>query len=125
MKGYFSPNELKCKCGKCESDGTEMDSTFMLNLTMLRVMVDAPLVVTSAFRCKDHPVESRKTRPGVHAQGKAVDLKVSYELAYEVTRAAFLLGFSGVGVSQQGDTSSRFIHIDTGTGDNRPRVWSY
>lgn len=35
-----------------------------------------------------------------------------------------MLGFTGIGINQQGDPAGRFIHLDF-LETNRPRIWSY
>ncbi len=122
---YFSREELQCThCGACE-----MDEDFMRQLDLLR---DAfgPLVVTSGYRCPEHPIEVAKARPGAHATGKAVDIAVKREEAYRLLQIVFRSdvfrsdwNFTGVGINQKG--SGRFIHLDTVSEGIRPTVWSY
>ena len=122
---HFSFDEMKCKhSGLCD-----MDEGFMDKLEELRVVSNFGIAVTSGFRDTSHPVEQKKERPsGAHTTGKAVDLAVSRKKAYIVLREAMRLGFTGIGVKQQGD--ARFLHLDTiGDQDNfhvpRPTLWSY
>ena len=103
-----------------------MSDTFMERLTSLRVDFDQPMVVTSAYRCPNHPIEARKASPGAHASGHAVDIGVRGKDAYKLLNLAFSHGFTGIGVNQMGD--SRFIHLDDLTeedGKYRSTVWSY
>jgi uncharacterized protein YcbK (DUF882 family) len=103
-----------------------MDAEFMEMLTELRVRYAKPLVVTSAYRHPSHPIEARKSKPGAHTTGKAVDLAVQYGDAYTILGIAMMMGFTGIGVQQKG--SGRFIHLDTCTEKNgfpRPTIWSY
>ena len=112
---YFKESELMCKCG-CGK--TDMDPMFMEMLDMLREELDRPVVLTSAYRCSNHPVEAGKERPGMHSEGKAADIKVSNgSERYRVLDAAYKLGFTGVGVA------NGFIHLDTRKGT--PVVWRY
>lgn len=122
----FSYPELRCRCGKCNSDGTEMQPAFMEQLQKLRDLHGKPLVVTSAYRCPRHPVEARKGAPGAHSLGCAVDIACRGAEALEILRLALSLPISGVGISQNG--ASRFIHLDmapAATGRPRPTLWSY
>ena len=96
MYKYFSIDELKCQ--HCEKQG--MNKEFMIKVEALRHELGFPFTVTSAYRCKDHPIEARKASPGSHE--------------------------SGIGVNQKG--SSRFIHLDdleNSKGRPRPHIWSY
>ena len=113
---YFSAEELKCKhCGK---EG--MDQAFVDRLNALREAYGSPLVPSSGYRCKDHPVEARKATSGMHTTGKACDFKVDYADAHKLLSLALQMGFKGIGVQQKG--TGRFIHVDD---RDTPTVWSY
>ena len=105
-----------------------MDVLFMSNLQQMR-RASGPLIVCSGFRCPEHEVEAKKSQPGAHTFGRAVDLAVRGAKALSVVKVALDYGMMGVGVSQTGD--SRFIHLDTmnNTDDSgrfpRPTIWSY
>jgi len=120
---YFTQDEMRCQCG-CNQDG--MNADFMERLTSLRADWGKPMTVTSAYRCPQHPIEAKKAKPGAHASGRAVDIAVQGEDAYNFLCAALGHGFSGIGVQQKG--GGRFIHLDDLTQDEgwpRPTVWSY
>lgn len=121
----FSYAELRCKCGRCGSDGTEMDPAFMDAVQQLRTLYGQPLVISSAYRCRQHPVEARKTKPGAHSTGAALDIACSGAAAVSVLRLAMTLPFTGIGVQQKG--SGRFIHLDMAPAEQlpRPMIWSY
>lgn len=121
---YFTEEEMACS----HTGISDMDPQFMEKLTSLRADWGQPMVVTSAYRHPTHPIEARKTKPGAHASGRAVDIAVSGEDAYKFLCSALGHGFTGIGVAQKGDHSSRFIHLDDLTeseGWPRPTVWSY
>ena len=121
---YFTEDELRCShCGI-----NNMNNLFMQRIVMLRELLGFPFVVTSAYRCKDHPIEARKDSPGAHETGQALDIHVYGNNAHRLLDAALRAGFSGVGISQKGEHLKRFIHLDNlSTSDDRPRptVWSY
>jgi len=122
MYKYFSTEELQCQ--HCGAKG--MNKSFMIKVEALRHELNFPFVVTSAYRCKDHPIEARKSSPGAHESGRAIDIGVSGEKAYRLLQAALRLGMTGIGVNQKG--SGRFIHLDdleNEEGRPRPWVWSY
>jgi zinc D-Ala-D-Ala carboxypeptidase len=124
---YFKTEEFKCKCGICDSTGNEMNPIFISRLNDLREIVGFPLIVSSGYRCPKYNNKVSTTgEKGPHTTGKAVDFSVNGENAYHVLRTALEIGFSGVGIKQNG--ISRFIHLDILTereGYPRPRVWSY
>jgi len=118
----FSRSELACKhCGRAE-----MDSDFMSKLQNLREVYGKSMMITSGFRCKEHPIEARKENPGAHTTGHAVDIAVRGSDAHKLLGLAIEHGFTGIGVQQKGD--GRFIHLDDIIDDERfprPWVWSY
>lgn len=131
---YFTKEEMMCKCGCGRSD---MDQDFMDLLDALRDVYGKPMIITSGYRCPNHPLEKRKEKSGAHSTGKAADIAVIREdaldvlgLALEFRRSAKGMDipiFTGFGVAQKG--TGRFIHLDSCTmaDDNlpRPTMWSY
>lgn len=119
MTPHFTKDELACKCG-C---GMLPTQEFMERVETLRVAFGKPMRVTSAARCPDHNDRVSGTgRTGPHTTGRAIDLGVRGQDAFEVVRLALMLGFTGIGVAQKG--ASRFIHLDDLTA-GRPTIWSY
>jgi uncharacterized protein YcbK (DUF882 family) len=115
----FTKKEFDCQ----ETGENQMQESFMEKLQALRTAYGAPMRVTSGFRDPRHSIEVSKSAPGVHTRGCAVDIACGGQDAYEIMKIALELGFTGIGVQQRG--SSRFLHLDTYTGDPRPNVWSY
>tara|TARA_R110002020_G_scaffold198231_1_gene399454 strand:+ start:14715 stop:15086 length:372 start_codon:yes stop_codon:yes gene_type:complete len=119
---YFT--DLELRCSHCNQDG--INEEFMSKVETLREQLGFPFIVTSGYRCAEHPIEARKASPGAHTTGRALDLSVNGENAYKLLSGALSAGFTGIGVNQKGD--SRFIHIDdieTTAERPRPWVWSY
>jgi len=123
----FSFNEVKCThCGKCALDEKLMDS-----LQEMRHDLGLPMTMTSVYRCLSHPNEINKEYPGTHTMGKAGDIACSHIEAFLILSRAEEHGFTGVGISQKGETSKRFIHLDIANEADldqrapRPTVWSY
>ena len=118
----FSMHEFQCShTGLCD-----MDKDFMDKLQALRDHVGFPLIVSSVYRHPTHPIEAAKDKAGEHSLGKAADIVIRGEKAYTLLKAALLLGFTRIGVSQKG--SGRFIHLGTATekdGFSSPTIWSY
>lgn len=119
----FSEHEFACKhTGKCE-----MHPLFMERLQKLRTAFGKPMMISSGFRDKTHPVEARKgtNSNGAHTTGRACDVAIRGGEALRLIRLAQELGFTGIGVNQKG--TARFIHLDD-VGDGslpRPNIWSY
>lgn len=122
----FGLAELRCKCGRCGSDGTEMDPTFMAELQKLRTLYGKPMTLSSAYRCPRHPLEAKKAEPGEHTTGQAVDVACRGAEALQILRLALSLKFTRVGISQKG--AARFIHLGMAPAGGRfpsPAIWSY
>lgn len=102
-----------------------MNEEFMKKLNNVRMAFNAPMVITSAYRCEKHNDEVSASKSGAHTKGRAVDVAVSGSDAFRLVKCAIENGMTGVGVSQKG--SHRFIHLDDETLPDfpRPNVWSY
>lgn len=120
---HFTPAELACKCG-C---GMQPQPASVERLERLRVRCGFPFKVTSGARCPKHNAEESHTGlTGPHTKGQAFDIAIRGEQALRLVDFAREEGFTGVGVSQKGE--SRFIHIDdlpNADGQPRPWIWSY
>ena len=95
----------------------------MGKLQAFRMQYGKPMRITSGYRCPEHPLEAKKSKPGAHASGLACDVGVDGQEAYDILKLAFQLGFKGIGVNQKG--TGRFIHLDMLEEAPRPNVWSY
>ena len=116
---YFKADEFKCQ--HCGADGIDYD--FARTIDKLRHECQFPFLISSGYRCCDHPIEIRKEKPGAHTTGQAVDIAVTGEQAITVLREALNMGFSRIGVQQKG--TGRFIHLDMAEGFPAPAIWSY
>ena len=118
---YFTSEELACKCcGK-----QNFDENFLALLNELRETCGFPFVISSAYRCSDHPAEASKKQLGAHTTGKAVDILVYGDRAQKLLQAALNAGIQRIGISQKGDIKSRFIHLDVCNDLPSPAIWSY
>ena len=104
----FSRAEMSCRCG-CGLD--YMDEQFMKMLQQLGNQL-GPLPVTSGVRCEKHNHESGGYPKSAHLQSKGADILIFGLRALQLVEEARRIGFSGLGISQKGDKSSRsFIWI--------------
>ncbi len=103
----FSRSEFACRCcGKADIDPRLVDA-----LQELRDLANAPIRVTSGYRCPEHNRAVGGAKQSRHLRGHAADIVIKslsvagmYELAEQV--AAFRNG--GIGVyPEQG-----FVHVD-------------
>ena len=125
----FSSAEMMCSCG-CGEDS--MDPDFMTILQNIRDDMNRPLRVSSAVRCAKHNSRVSSTgKDGPHVPRKngtaASDIVIAGADALRLIDIARKHGVSGVGISQRGTHSKRFIHLDTISDSHHPRptMWSY
>jgi len=121
MINYFSNDELRCKC---DCQDYFFDDQTKARLNQLREELGFPLIISSGYRCEHYNNQIGATQ--THASGQAVDILIRGTQAYRLIHKAIEIGFTGVGISQKGD--SRFIHLDDlDRLENRPRpwIWSY
>ncbi len=117
---YFTADELKCKC--CNRE--RMDEDFMHIIEQIRDGAGFPFPISSAYRCPEHNKKVSSTgEKGPHTTGKAIDIRVSHERAHKVLELALMYNIMGIGVSQKGQHSIRFIHLDMAR--DFKRLWSY
>lgn len=110
----FKTHELTCKhCGAVGITQKAMDM-----LQELRDLWGKPMIITSAYRCPEHPVEARKAKPGHHAKGHAFDIKCTPAEAVDLIILARKIGFKGFGFHPE------FLHVDARE-QNRVSGWFY
>ena len=118
---YFTEKELACPC--CGVN--KFNLTTQLRFNRLRKSVGVALSMSSGYRCAAYNAKNGWT--DTHETGQAGDLEVSHKIAYRVMRYATAVGFTGIGIKQQG--SKRFIHLDDLEAElprrPRPHIWSY
>jgi len=114
---YFKESEMLCQhCG-----GSAWNQEFMEWLDTVRFTFGKPIVISSGYRCPEHPIEKKKDYPGAHTTGLAVDIKVRGVDVIELTSIAYSLGCRRIGWNQKG--SARFLHLDKA--DMLKGSWSY
>jgi zinc D-Ala-D-Ala carboxypeptidase len=119
----FKIEEFKCRhCGL-----NLMDHAFIDKMQRLRTAYGHPIVINSGYRCPEYNQQISTTGPnGPHTTGRAVDVDVNRESAFQLLACAInSKAFTGIGVKQHG--TSRFLHLDDllQPGHPRPNIWSY
>ena len=117
----FTVDEFKCRgTGSCD-----MNPAFMEKLQLIREDYGKPLYPSSGFRAPEYnKTVSTTGLHGPHTTGHAVDILISGSEAIRLMEIALRHGITGIGVSQKGQHSKRFLHFDDLT-ENRPWTWSY
>ena len=99
------------------------------------------MIVSSWYRCENHPLERYKHRPGVHTTGLAIDVLVNRAEVFKALDCAQWTiarelpeddnnKVLGIGLRQKGAMATRFVHIDLGGLLDeyralRPACWTY
>ena len=143
---YFHWKEVACHhCGKFPEKETLESFEFKLIASIafaIRVEVGRPLIVSSWYRCENHPLEAVKRRPGVHTTGLAIDVLIRHgevirslsvaqrAVAREYPEYDVHTRLLGIGLRQKGDVATRFAHIDIAGLHKRfprfrPALWTY
>ena len=112
---YFNESEF--------SNFEMMDEKLLAMLDNLRQAFGYPIKLTSTYRSPDHPIEARKSKPGEHAYGAAVDIAcVGGEATYKLVKAAIEVGFTRIGISRK----NNFVHVGIGYDGAPPiTIWTY
>ena len=101
----------------------KMDKALLIMLDNLREVYGYPIKITSSYRSPEHPIEARKTKPGEHAHGAAVDMVcVGGEATFKLVEAAIKVGFTRIGISRK----KNFVHVGIGYEGAPPMtIWTY
>ena len=101
----------------------KMDKALLIMLDNLREVYGYPIKITSSYRSPEHPIEARKTKPGEHAHGAAVDMVcVGGEATFKLVKAAIKVGFTRIGISRK----KNFVHVGIGYEGAPPMtIWTY
>ncbi len=107
-----------------EFNGFEMmDEKLLSMLDDLREAYGYPIKLTSTYRSPDHPIEAKKSKPGEHAHGAAVDIAcIGGEATFKLVKAAIETGFKRIGISRK----NNFVHVGIGyPGAPSTTIWTY
>jgi len=112
---YFNESEF--------NEFEKMDSNLLEKLDQLREVYGYPIKLTSTYRSPDHPIEAKKSKPGEHAYGAAVDIAcVGGEATFKLVKAAIEVGFTRIGISRK----NNFVHVGIGYEGAPPiTIWTY
>ena len=105
----FMDNEFVCRCcGKYLAD-----PAMLKGLTAFRLILNKPVIITSAYRCPKHNREVGGASKSYHLYGKAVDIYIKGVTAVDLAKMAETVEvFRNGGIGTY--TPEEFIHVDTG-----------
>lgn len=102
-------------------DLDNLDNHFKAVLEDVEDLLGEELIVTSGYRSPDHPVEAKKSKPGEHAEGQAVDVAaVGGPKVLEIVTAAIAAGITRIGINRH----KNFIHLG-GSKLRTKSIWTY
>lgn len=105
----------------------DMSPVFMRHLGTLRKHFDAPIIISSGYRCAKRNEEVGGKPDSAHLLGLAVDIRIEGAEARRLLGLAIAHDFQGIGVLQHG--AKRFLHLDDAPDvpgiRPRPWLWSY
>jgi len=81
----FSKREFDCR----HTGKNNMQPDFMDVLQEIRKVYNRPMIITSGFRHKTHPIEDAKNEPGEHSYGVAADIACYGVDALELIHIAY------------------------------------
>jgi zinc D-Ala-D-Ala carboxypeptidase len=118
----FSKKEFDCQ----ETGENEMTNKALCFFQAVRDLYGKPLIVTSGYRSPRHSIEKRKANPGAHAQGTAVDFRVTSETQGDEIEAIANIVALEMGLDIGVGRTQSFIHLDVGHKyAPRPARWTY
>lgn len=121
---YFTRGEIACRCCGALPPLTRDARLFWEGVSALREASGAPLILTSGYRCPNHP-ESRAraragARPSAHEDLLAADLRSSRLTPVALFWIARRFEvFHGFGIS----AGDNFLHVDARP--DRCAIWTY
>ena len=112
VKG-LTTQEFRCRCEYAECSSIPIDPYFIKAFSNFRQLVDAPLTVTSGYRCPRHNFDVEGSPTSYHQFGQAIDISYSNKLELtftpdEVENLAFAGGFRKIIFYPE----RRFFHLD-------------
>lgn len=106
LNEYFNSNEFDCQGNGCCSE-TLINEKLVEYLRDIRKHFNAPITITSAYRCTKHNRNVGGATGSRHTKGDAADIVVKGVAPLKVAQYAESIGIKGIGLY------SNFVHIDT------------
>lgn len=109
----FVSTEFDCH-GKGCCTTTEINPQLVVYLQKIRDHFNAPITITSGYRCLTHNRNVGGATGSRHSKGDAADISVSGVAPAEVAKYAESIGVLGIGLYET-KSDGYFVHIDTRT----------
>lgn len=122
ISDHFSTKEMTCRCSFPDCVDQRISKDLIEKLEKVRVELDQPMIVTSAYRCSEYQAYLRSSgtntvvaKKSTHETGDAVDV-VPKDKKMEGFEDICAKHFDSIGLA------SNFLHLDTRKGKRR---WNY
>lgn len=118
----FPEKDWNCQCPLCKREVLhKMEPFVMEHVQAIREYFDRPMFITSAYRCDKHPIEAKKSKPGMHNTGLAIDIAVGNGAEAAAIIAYAIKHLAVVGFAYGGKHG--FVHLDWREG--ALMTWAY
>lgn len=115
---YFAEAEFQRCSPACSLQ--DMNRAFMWMLDAIREEAGIPLVLTCAYRSKEHDLAKGRSGNSAHTKGLAVDIRCnSSATRMKIVKAALTVGIDRIGIGKN------FIHLDADHTLPRGVMWDY
>lgn len=111
LSKYFVSTEFDCHGNGCCST-TILDSQLIDYLEKIREHFNAPITISSGYRCAVHNRNVGGATGSRHSKGDAADIIVKGHTPREVAQYAESIGIKGIGLYET-NSDGYFVHIDT------------
>ena len=111
LSTYFTSNEFDCHGSGCCSS-TLINPELVKYLQKIREHFNAPITITSGYRCLTHNSRVGGATGSRHTKGDAADIVVKGVAPREVAKYAENIGIKGIGLYET-SADGFFTHIDT------------
>lgn len=108
---HFSSNEFDCHGSGCCSR-TIVNEKLVEYLEKIRKHFNAPITITSPYRCPTHNSRIGGAVGSRHSKGDAADIVVRGVAPRDVAKYAESIGIMGIGLYET-SSDGHFVHIDT------------
>ena len=112
LSNNFNVSEFACHGSGCCST-VKIDSKLVIYLQQIRDHFNAPVTITSGYRCEKHNKSVNGATSSRHIKGQAADIVVKGVSPAKVAAYAESIGVLGIGLYEGSD--GNFVHIDTRT----------
>lgn len=109
LSAHFGVAEFSCHGQTCGCTEVKIDSKLVDHLEKIRTHFNAPIYVSSGYRCPTHNSAVGGARQSYHMRGQAADITVEGVTPAEVAKYAESIGILGIGLYDS------FVHVDTRT----------